>query len=84
MSLPNLRSNNGVVDPNWGRGNVRRVGGSTVGSKSNRIRSLNSRKKIQTKAQLRTNKGNGIGEKGQQPKWGNNFGIRNQYGLYKS
>ena len=84
VSLPNLRSNNGVVNPNWGRGNVRRVGGGTVGSKSNRIRSLNSRKKIQTKAQLRTNKGNGIGEKGQQPKWGNNFGIRNQYGLYKS
>ena len=89
VSLPNLRPVNKVVNPNWGRGNVKLVGNSN-GKRTinNRIRSLNASNnniaKLQTKAQLRTKKSKAKREQGQQPKWGNNFGIRNQYGLYKS
>lgn len=89
VSLPNLRPANGLVNPNWGRGNVKVVGGMNGKRNSNnRIRSLNASNntiaKLQTKAQLRTKQRNAKREQGQQPKWGNNFGIRNQYGLYKS
>ena len=52
---------------------------------NNRIRSLNASNntiaELQTKAQLRTKQRNAKREQGQQPKWGNNFGIRNQYGF---
>ena len=78
VSLPNLRPANNLVNPNWGRGNVKVVGGSNGKRNSNnRIRSLNASKIILCyKPKTIKNEATQC-KKGTGPttKMGNNFGI---------